>query len=335
MQSWVIPADNLLMGKMPAKEWVKRQKKSQRKRRLREKTDFHPSEGCGQHSSYDLLRCFNVSVESDSPTSCCIGTSHRYVWVTREITALAKHLLLEIGSPEFVARYLEVQTLLPMLRAVDLPLRHVAGGAVVEYLRRIFRAFNQSTKTPCFTVVLSLVLFVWIVLGALMTAHAASDLMLYPLMPQMTQEDGAIWLTEGMFYWTSILVDHGGQYRVWTSESTWTKCFACHDLKKTVGRWQQGQTVSTLVPLWLGFNKWSSCTEFRLVVKVVVLSTDNRSYTFDFSEIATGVTYLNESVFVLHCVCSCFSHVGRSAYADLLPAVVRQATEQRPNVRDC
>ena len=102
-----------------------------------------------------------------------------------------------------------------------------------------------------------------------------------------------------------------------------------------MGRWQQGQTVTTLKPLWLGFNKWNSCTEFRLVVKVVLLSTDKSSYTFDFSEIAAGVTYLNGSAFVLPCVCSCFSHVGRSAYADSLPAVVTRATEQKPNVRDC
>ena len=118
-------------------------------------------------------------------------------------------MLLEIGSPELVARILEEQTLLPMLRAVDLPLRRVAGGAVVEYLRRIFRAFNQSTKTPCFTAVMSRVLFVLIGFGALMTAHAANDLMLKPLMLQMTQEGSAIWLTEETFYWISIFLDHG------------------------------------------------------------------------------------------------------------------------------
>ena len=120
------------------------------------------------------------------------------------MAALARKLLFEVVFSDFVPNVRENQTLLEIWSVDELLFPFFAGNALVEHIKCLF--WRSIRQQRCHCVAFGL-LRVVMGLGALMSTHLASSVMLYPLMPQIIQKGNPHRITEEIFRRISTLVD--------------------------------------------------------------------------------------------------------------------------------
>ena len=160
------------------------------------------------------------------------------------------------------------------------------GCAVVEPVMPLLVALNQSTQTHFYTAVMSLFRDVVVGFGALMLARPANSVTLYPLMLQMIHQCGADRFTGEMFcsLGTATLVGHG-VLTDFESRKMLGQYFAVvRILRKRWGVGSKVETITVLMPLWLGLDKWSYFPELWRKLEVPLLTVGKFSYTLDSSD---------------------------------------------------
>ena len=88
----------------------------------------------------------DVSIESECPMLCLVGSSHRSACVDGELAVLVRRFRSDIVSDELVPGSCEVRILLKALSVDDLALRLIGGCAVVDHLERFLWPWTSQQK---------------------------------------------------------------------------------------------------------------------------------------------------------------------------------------------
>ena len=155
---------------------------------------------CGSHlARFTTSSYCAVSVKSECPLLCRVGSSDHYACVDGEIAALLGRQQSKVLNEELVLASCEVRTLFKAWSVEKLALRPNIGCSLVEHPERFFVAPNQSTMTQCSTAVVSVVHIVVVGEGAVMSTRLSRGVTVHPLMSNIFHECSADRLTEEIF----------------------------------------------------------------------------------------------------------------------------------------